>query len=288
MGRRKKATQSPLAFLHRPWALERRQMPRHATVLANHKGFDEVLTVGNNAALGARLGVDVERAVVIQGYKGDPDRTIALIGRVGGNADSGNHSGRRELGLPRTQILRLLEDEFGSFEGVFGFTPGNGDATGSTDISKDDDTPIRVIAIMNAFHPAEVEQVEAIARNLTPGPTNTTQPPTDGKQPQQEHEPNQEQPLPLQGDVSCRHVLYLTGAIRELGLQAARERGMAVVCVGHRTCEEWGIRYMAKLLRERWPGLRVDEILEDENERVGIETTQKGVAADGVPATYGP
>ena len=41
---------------------------------------------------------------------------------------------------------------------------------------------------------------------------------------------------------------------------------MAVVCVGHRICEEWGIRHMARLLREEWPGLTVDEVLEDESE----------------------
>ncbi|KAH7035926.1 uncharacterized protein B0I36DRAFT_286486 [Microdochium trichocladiopsis] len=167
----KPGLQTPLAFLHRPWALDRRRMPRRATVLANHKGFDEVLTVGNNVALGKRLGMDVDNSV-----------------------------------------------EFGAFEGI--------------------NTPIRVITIMNAFHPAEVEQVETIAGELISSSLNSI----------------------------CSQVLYLTGAVRELGLQAARQRGMAVVCVGHRTCEKWGIRHLARLLREQWPELKVDEVLEDEND----------------------
>ncbi|KAJ1326879.1 Nif3-like dinuclear metal center hexameric protein [Microdochium nivale] len=274
---------STLAFLHRPWALDRRRMPRRAAVLANHKGFDEVLTVGNNAALGARLGIDVGKAVVIQGYKGDPDRTIALVGLVGGGADG--ELGRKQLGVPRTHILRLLEEEFGAFEGIYGFGTrdsavlpststyyaqggkggGASIATLLTSESKDDDTPIQVIAIMNAFHPAEVEQVEAIAHNLVSNlphalETMTT---TNVEQPQQEKTPPPRQSAALD---SCPYVLYLTGAVREPGLLAARGRDMAVVCVGHRMCEEWGIRHMARLLRERWPGLRVDEVLEDEGE----------------------
>jgi len=290
--------QTPLGFLHRPWALDRRGVPRRATVIANHKGFDEVLTTGNNVALGRRLGMDVDKAVVIHGYKGDPDRTIALIGLVGGDGAE----------VSRQNILEALEKEFGAPEGVFGFGPADTpmppttnksqkrksrdgaedtapaaaveEAVADTNTVEPEDTPIRVIAIMNAFHPTEVEQVEAIARSLTsstsPPPifipdiaaavreaTETSEPSQEGAEEGQQQPPS---PSPPPEKSSSGHVLYLTGAVREPGLLAARERNMAVVCVGHRICEEWGIRHMARLLREEWPGLIVDEVLEDESE----------------------
>lgn len=310
--------QTPLAFLHRPWALDRRSVPRRATVIANHKGFDEVLTTGNNVALGRRLGVDVDnRAVVIQGYKGDPDRTIALIGLVGGGDGDGAE-------ISRENILQALEKEFGPPEGVFGFgdadTPlppptttatttkkskkkkskGGGEETTApaataaaeetvidTNTAGQEDTPIRVIAIMNAFHEAEVEQVEAIARSLTSSSTpppprifipdiaaavrEVTETPPEPSQEGVTEEgegpiPSPPPAPPVIEKSSSSHVLYLTGAVREPGLLAAQKRGMAVVCVGHRVCEEWGIRHIARLLREEWPGLIVDEVLEDESE----------------------
>ncbi|CAJ2510401.1 Uu.00g051040.m01.CDS01 [Anthostomella pinea] len=68
---------TPLGFLQRPWRLDGRRVPRLATVLSCHKGFDEVLTVGNNAALASVLGMDLARSAVIQGYKGDPDGRFA-------------------------------------------------------------------------------------------------------------------------------------------------------------------------------------------------------------------
>ncbi|KAH9842139.1 Glycoside hydrolase [Teratosphaeria destructans] len=73
-----------LAFLHRPWNLHRRRLPRDLTVLASHKPFDEHLTVGANLALARRLGMDLDegRCGVVKGYKGDAER------RVGSSGDS--------------------------------------------------------------------------------------------------------------------------------------------------------------------------------------------------------
>lgn len=48
-----------IAFIHRPWALDRWKVPRGTTVLSSHTGFDETLTVGWNVWLAGRMGVDV-------------------------------------------------------------------------------------------------------------------------------------------------------------------------------------------------------------------------------------
>lgn len=47
--------------------------------------------------------------------------------------------------------------------------------------------------------------------------------------------------------------LYLTGAYRKPGQKAVDETGIAVVAVGHRRSEEWGLHTLADLLQERWP-----------------------------------
>lgn len=50
---------------------------------------------------------------------------------------------------------------------------------------------------------------------------------------------------------------YVTGQVRQPALAMVRETGIGVVAVGHRRSEEWGLRTLARLLRERWPDLRV-------------------------------
>lgn len=217
-------TPTPLAFLHRPWGLDRRRLPRGATVIASHKGFDEVLTVGNNVALASRLGMDIARSAVIQGYKGDAERTIGIVGPIGA--------------ISSAALRQQIEAEFGqSAEDTnsFGF---------DEDVACPAKADINTIAIMNAFQPTEVERVETKALEL--GLISSS------------------------ASTGCGRILYLTGAVRELGLAAALNKGMAVVCVGHRTCEEWGIRHLARTLREAWPFVEVDTILEDENANVAF------------------
>jgi putative NIF3 family GTP cyclohydrolase 1 type 2 len=48
---------------------------------------------------------------------------------------------------------------------------------------------------------------------------------------------------------------YLTGVVRAPARAAVAETGIGVVAVGHRRAEEWGLRELARLFRERWPGL---------------------------------
>ena len=52
--------------------------------------------------------------------------------------------------------------------------------------------------------------------------------------------------------------LYLTGQYRPSAQETVDETGIAVIAVGHRRSEEWGLRALAELLRERWPGLLVN------------------------------
>ena len=204
------ARQPPVAFLHRPFGLDRRRVRRGSTVLSCHVGFDEVLTVGWNTVLAARLGVDVEQSICVQGYKGDPDRRIGIIGQVRSSAPT---------------LVDLIRKEFGSIEGAFNVDNGE-DASD-------------VLCIMNAFHPEEVDRVMASAYA---------------------------QKWITESDDGSR-ILYLTGQPREAGLTAALSKGVKVVCVGHRVCEEWGIRYLATRTRHEFPLLQVEEVYEDEPPR---------------------
>jgi putative NIF3 family GTP cyclohydrolase 1 type 2 len=72
----------PVCFLHRPFGLDRRAVPRGTLILASHKRFDERLTVGYNIPLAGSLGLDIEDHVVLQGYRGDPDRLMGLVGQL--------------------------------------------------------------------------------------------------------------------------------------------------------------------------------------------------------------
>ncbi|KAJ8113508.1 hypothetical protein OPT61_g4369 [Boeremia exigua] len=89
---------------------------------------------------------------------------------------------------------------------------------------------IRVVAIMNAFNEEEVLRVLNMAQERALVPDASFE---------------------AQG----RHVLYLTGQPRESGMLAATTLGLTVACVGHRTTEEWGIRFLAAALRTAFPDL---------------------------------
>lgn len=51
--------------------------------------------------------------------------------------------------------------------------------------------------------------------------------------------------------------VYLTGQYRKPGQEAVDETGLAVIAVGHRRSEEWGLQALAALLRQRFPDLEV-------------------------------
>ncbi|KAG9674884.1 hypothetical protein KCU99_g3423, partial [Aureobasidium melanogenum] len=211
-------TPPPLVFLHRPFTLDRKRVPRGANVLSSHVGFDEVLTTGWNEALAQRLDLYTgEDAVCIQGYKGDPDRRIGLVAAF-----------RTPVNLGA--VSDLIKREFGQWDAVYG-----ADVESETDMAQ----PVTVVAIMNAFHPDEVQRVAEAA--LSKGWISDI---NDGDS-----------------------IVYLTGQAREPGLLAAREKKMKVFCVGHRSCEEWGIRYIASELKREFPMIDVCEVYEDEEPR---------------------
>ncbi len=48
---------------------------------------------------------------------------------------------------------------------------------------------------------------------------------------------------------------YVTGQMRAPARKAVADTGMAVIAVGHRRSEVWGLHLLARLLRGEWPGL---------------------------------
>lgn len=121
-----------ICFLHRPFALERWRVRRGTLVLASHTSFDENLTVGWNVELAGRLGMNPNESVCVQGYKGDAQRRIGIVG---------------EVCAPRGLLERRIKQEFGTLESKY---------EGGSD-------EIRVVAIMNAFHAEEVHRVLNVA-----------------------------------------------------------------------------------------------------------------------------
>lgn len=51
--------------------------------------------------------------------------------------------------------------------------------------------------------------------------------------------------------------LYITGQLRQPAEIAVMETGIGVIAVGHRRSEEWGLRAIANILRERWFNLEI-------------------------------
>jgi len=51
--------------------------------------------------------------------------------------------------------------------------------------------------------------------------------------------------------------LYVTGQFRQPARKAVAETGMAVLTIGHRRSEEWGLRALGRMIGDRWPDLQV-------------------------------
>lgn len=139
----------PVCFLHRPWMLDRRQVRSRSLVLACHQSFDAHLTVGWNVALAKRLGIQVEDAVCIQGYKEDPQRKIGLVAKF-------------EQVASLDSIVQVIQREFAGVGEVFKNDASN-DKQDNADNSSHEH-PIQILTIMNAFHAEEVDRVLEAAR----------------------------------------------------------------------------------------------------------------------------
>ena len=53
--------------------------------------------------------------------------------------------------------------------------------------------------------------------------------------------------------------LYVTGQLRKPARAAVEETGLRVVAVGQDRAEAWGLRWLGRLVRERWPDVEVVE-----------------------------
>jgi putative NIF3 family GTP cyclohydrolase 1 type 2 len=187
-------------------------------------------------ALLERLGANVQDPKVLVGYKGDEGRRIGVVAGFG-------EEGKDELRMD--DVKGRIIAQFGDLRGEGAWFGFDEPVSVREDINDDDaslgkeaknPSKISSIACMNAFHPAEVDRVAAIAVEA-------------GLVPSLE---------------DCSGLLYLTGAVREEGLEAALQKGMKVVCVGHRLCEVWGIAYLAEKVKERWPEVEVQVVDEEE------------------------
>lgn len=222
------------AFLHRPWSLTRGRLPHGTTVWTSHKAFDESLTTGFNLALLEKLGADNRDPKVLVGYKGDEGRRIGVVAGFG-------ETSKDELEFD--DIKGRIIAQFGDLQGEgawFGFDDSAPKAINSDDALPEEEVKrpnkITSIACMNAFHTAEVDRVAAVA--VEAGLASSLD--------------------------DCSGLLYLTGAVREEGLETALQKGMKVVCVGHRLCEVWGIAYLAEKVKEKWPEVDVQVVDEEE------------------------
>jgi len=185
-----------------------------------------------------RLRVNVQEAKLLVGYKGDEGRRIGAVGGLEATA-------RGHVEEVRKQILQ----EFGHVEGWFGFHDEDRGTEADGYAEREKTSQLTAIACMNAFHPAEVERVAVAA--VEAGFATSLE--------------------------DCSGVLYLTGAAREEGLQAALQKGMKVACVGHQVCEFWGIAYLAERVKETWPDLQVEVVDEEEVKPVPRAKTTKEV-----------
>lgn len=106
-------------------------MPRGSLIHASHKRFDELLTTGWNVPLADRLGLDIENAKCLQGYKQDPERRIGLVAKL-----------REPCSVK--DLHSLVMKEFGA--GIVAPEDAEIDVEGRID----------AVAIMNAFGAEEV------------------------------------------------------------------------------------------------------------------------------------
>jgi len=200
-----------ILFLHRPWDLIRSSVPCGTLVLQSHVRFDELYTTGFNEAFARGHHVDVTTAVCLQGYKGDHERRIGLVGRVA-------------RGWRVDEYACLISDAFQGAETI--------------QLHGGSDRHVEVLASLNAFTSEVVDRVVAAAADL--------------------------------GVRTTANIMILTGAAkgREDGMEAALQAGIAVVAVGHRRSEMWGLRYLASSATKKYAGkcevVVVDEPDEEE------------------------
>jgi len=121
--------------------------------------------------------------------------------------------------------------------------------TTATSINKSDaagSTRVKALASLNAFTPEIVTRIQDSLVDLG------------------------------EGNIQPNEVLCLTGAAREIGIEAAREVGFSILAVGHKRCETWGLRYLERMAKREFEGLEIVVVeSEDEPEQVRSPTKQQ-------------
>lgn len=168
-------------FLHRPWQLQRQQLPADLGVVAYHLAFDESLTLSFNPRLATVLGMS---KLKVLGKK--EERSIGMIGDI---------------------PTQSFADYCCCLDEVF---------NGHSEIHPGACPDVTRVAVVGAMTDALVR--EAATRGAD---------------------------------------VYITGQFRQPAQAAVVETAIAVIAVGHRRCEEWGLRALAGVLRERWSKLEV-------------------------------
>lgn len=76
-------------------------------------------------------------------------------------------------------------------------------------------------------------------------------------------------------------VLCVTGAVRESGIARASEIGFNVVAVGHKRCEDWGVKYFQRRLVDEFGSTDLEVEWVDEPEEREQKRPQKVIGRDG-------
>ncbi len=166
-------------FLHRPWRLDRQELPPDLGVVAYHLAFDFTLTFGLNHRLAEVMGM---REIGDFGH-----RDGAPLGMVGS--------------LGKTQLNDFVE----SLEEIFETRPTVSHQFGDS---------FERVGIVGGMSDKLVR--EAAERGVE---------------------------------------TYVTGEYRPSAKRAVEDTRMNVLIVGHAAGEEWGLRALSGMLRERWAGL---------------------------------
>ncbi|GAO46661.1 hypothetical protein SAICODRAFT_173146 [Saitoella complicata NRRL Y-17804] len=133
--------QSSVLFLHRPWQLHRRRVPRGTLVLQSHTVFDALYTTGWNNAFADAHGVWDEGRVCLTGHKGDPERAIGLVGRL-------------ERPRKMSEYAMELAEAFGGYETVW--------------MGEDVERHVHTLVSLNAFTPEILDRVAALIPESLP------------------------------------------------------------------------------------------------------------------------
>jgi putative NIF3 family GTP cyclohydrolase 1 type 2 len=203
---------------------------QHGTlVLSSHVRYDELLTTGWNEALADEHHVSSSSSGNDHASSTTSPKRICIQGY--------KDDPERRIGLIGTikashtssiaDYAACLSEAFQGHEFLHLDSPSSSDkAAGSTQI--------KAVASLNAFTPEIIDRIQdSLATLDSDGGNNKIQP---------------------------SEVLCLTGAARELGINAAKELGFSVIAVGHKRCEFEGLEVV---------------VLENEEEPVHVKKEQQ-------------